>query len=152
MTSNCLNKKPSSLGLRLASKILKISTMDLRQFHHRRRSECNRHFHDKHVQTFNRRTELCLLCMSDREKERDVTWSHLIEVSLAPPAVVSMTLVVRLTRRSSSSKPSSSAQYSRAVLDCFFKLQPPGKHKHTHTQHVLKIKYKVILELVLYIS
>lgn len=47
-------------------------------------------------------------------------------VPLAPPAVVSMTLVVRLTLRSSWSRPNSSAQYSRVWLDCFFRIQPPG--------------------------
>lgn len=57
-----------------------------------------------------------------------MTWysSYLITVPLVPPDVVSMTLVVRLTLRSSWSSPSSSAQYSSVGLDVFFKVQPPG--------------------------
>ena len=56
--------------------------------------------------------------------------SYLITVPLAPPAVVSMTLVVRLTRKSSWSRPSRSAQYSRVCPDWFFSTQPP----ETYTQ------------------
>ncbi len=41
-----------------------------------------------------------------------VSGSYLMAVFLAPPAVVCMTLVVRLTLRSSSSRPNSSAQNS----------------------------------------
>lgn len=48
-------------------------------------------------------------------------------VPLAPPAVVSITRVVRLTRRSSSSRPSSSAQFSRVWLDWFLMAQPPER-------------------------
>lgn len=71
--------------------------------------------------------------------------SYLITVPLAPPAVVSMTLLVRLTRRSSSSRPSSSAQCSSVWLDWFLMAQPPARrgkgqnsywisiHTHTHT-------------------
>lgn len=58
--------------------------------------------------------------------------SYLITVPLAPPAVVSMTLVVRLTRRSSWSRPSRSAQYSRVWPDWFFRTQPPETHSKTH--------------------
>lgn len=54
--------------------------------------------------------------------------SYLITVPLAPPAVVSMTLLVRLTRRSSSSRPSSSAQCSSVWLDWFLMAQPPARH------------------------
>lgn len=49
--------------------------------------------------------------------EAECCRSHLITVPLAPPAVVSMTLVVRLTRKSSCSKPSSSAQHCSVWLD-----------------------------------
>lgn len=51
--------------------------------------------------------------------------AYFITVPLVPPAVVSMTLVVKLTRRSSWSKPSSSAQYSNDWLDLFFSVHPP---------------------------
>lgn len=51
---------------------------------------------------------------------------YLITVPLAPPAVVSMTLVVRLTHKSSLSRPSRSAQYSKVWPDWFFRMQPPG--------------------------
>ena len=57
----------------------------------------------------------------------------MITVPLAPPAVVSMILVVRLTRRSSWSSPSRSAQYSRVWPHWLFRMQPPGTHTHTHT-------------------
>lgn len=52
--------------------------------------------------------------------------TYFITVPLVPPAVVSMTLVVKLTRKSSWSKPSNSAQYSKDWLDLFFNVQPPN--------------------------
>ena len=42
-------------------------------------------------------------------------------------ALNKVTLVVRLTLRSSSSRPSSSAQYSTVWLHWFFMVQPPGR-------------------------
>lgn len=54
-------------------------------------------------------------------------------VPLAPPCVVSMTLVVRLTCRSSWSKPSSSAQYSKVLVDWFFRMQPPASQRDENT-------------------
>lgn len=63
--------------------------------------------------------------------ENDLSDSYLMAVALAPPAVVCMTLVVKLTLRSSSSRPKSSAQNSRDWLHAFLMLQPPV-HPQTH--------------------
>lgn len=52
--------------------------------------------------------------------------THLMTVPLAPPAVVSMTRVVRLPRRSSGSKPSSAAQHSSAGWLRGLGVQPPA--------------------------
>lgn len=63
--------------------------------------------------------------LMNMSKKMFFSWSYLITVPLAPPAVVSMTLVVRLTRRSSWSRPSRSAHHSRVWPDWFFRTQPP---------------------------
>lgn len=65
-------------------------------------------------------------------------------VPLVPPAVVSMTLVVKLTRRSSWSKPSNSAQYSNAWLDLFFRLQPPNENTFEFEikRHYIKLDFQ----------
>lgn len=52
--------------------------------------------------------------------------THLMTVPLAPPAVVSMTRVVRLPRRSSGSRPSSAAQHSSAGSLRGLGVQPPA--------------------------
>lgn len=59
------------------------------------------------------------------------TATHLMTVPLAPPAVVSMTRVVRLPRRSSSSSPSSAAQHSSTVWLRAFSVQPPASNRHS---------------------
>lgn len=59
-------------------------------------------------------------------------------VPFVPPEVVSMTRVVRLTLRSSWSKPRSSAQYCRVWFDWFFKTQPPASQHRREHQYNLK--------------
>lgn len=50
-------------------------------------------------------------------------------VPLTPPAVVTIALVVRLTLKSSSSRPRSSAQHSSVLLDWFLMVQPPVRQQ-----------------------
>lgn len=72
----------------------------------------------------------CRLCAARRRPPSPpgaaARGTHLMTVPLAPPAVVSMTRVVRLPRRSSWSRPSSAAQHSSAGWLRGRSVQPPG--------------------------
>lgn len=79
----------------------------------------------------------CLQQIHISRSQAQCVSSYLITVPLAPPAVVSMTLVVRLTFKSSWSRPSRSAQYSRVCLDWFFRTQPPIQYGQTHLLYII---------------